>query len=115
MAFNVRIFSYKGIRQIPQLLVRQFNADSVFVVDEPYLWQQTISVSSVAASTVAQDPDKGTIVRIEIPDNQAIRYEFNPPGRTAIAGTNSPRLTGSDQFPWVKGATLSLIDAVNLP
>src|SRR5258708_6988215 len=116
MAFNVRVFGLRGIKQIPQLLVRQYNSDSVFMFEEPYAWASgPISVSSVAISTPAQDPDLATFVRIEIPDNQAIRYEINPPGRAVAAGTNSPRITGSDQFAWGKGWTISIVDAANLP
>lgn len=117
MAFNVRLFTYRGMRQIPQLLVKQFNADSVFVLDEPYIASQVISVSAVAA-TSSPATDDSTILRIEVPDGQQVRYEINPNGPTAsnarTAGNGSPRLSGFDNFAWGSGYSISLIDAAGL-
>lgn len=111
MAFNVRIFGHSGIRQIRQNLVTQFNSDSVMMLEEPYLWQQLIAVSAVAASSVVVAGDLATVLKIEVPDGQAIRYEINPNGRSVAAFLNSPKFTGTDQFPWASGWTISLIDA----
>lgn len=116
--FNVRIFGYRGIVQIHQALVKQFSSDSVFVLEEPYLWTQLLAVpvggGAVASAPVAA-PDQTTILRIEIPDNQQIRYEINPNGPSAvgarISGNGSPRLSGFDQFQWGAGYTLSICDA----
>ncbi len=119
MAFNVRMFGYKGIKQIEKIMEKQFNADSVFLLDEPYEWAVLVSVSAAAISTPTQSPDRATIVRIEVPDGQQIRYEFNPNGPLAVnarvANVNSPRLSGFDQFPWNAGASFSFIDAAGLP
>ena len=119
MSFNVRLFGYRGILQIQQNMVKQHNADSVFVLDEPRVWSQLISVSAVAAVSAVQSPDLATVVMIEIPDGQLIRYEVQPNGPNAstarVAGTNSPRKGGVDFIQWGAGFTISMIDAAGLP
>lgn len=118
MAYNVRCFTYRGMRQIPSLLDKQFTSDSVFVLDEPYIASQVISVSAVAASSSPVSNDGSTILRIEVPDGQQVRYEINPNGPSAsnarVASTNSPRLSGYDNFAWGSGFSISLIDAAGL-
>lgn len=118
MAFNVRIFTYRGIVQIQQRLVKQYNADSVFVLDEPYIASQVLPVpggGGAVASAVFAAPDNSQILRIEVPDGQQIRYEINPNGPTAsnarVAGNSSPRLSGFDQFLWAPGYSISVCDA----
>jgi len=51
MAFNVRVFGDAGIRQIEQLMPKQYTADTVFVNEEPCLWDQILSASGVAVSS----------------------------------------------------------------
>lgn len=115
--FNVRIFAYRGIIQVHQRLVKQYSADSVFLLEEPYLWSQLLAVpnggGAVASAPVS--PDQAQLLRIEVPDAQQIRYEINPNGQNAsntrAAGTNSPRLSGFDNFAWGAGYTISVCDA----
>lgn len=118
MAFNVRIFAHEGIEQIKVVLPKQFSADSVFVLRQPYVWSQTL-IADVVAVASAPNIERGvTILRIEIPDGQAIRYEINPPNREGgmvIANTNSPILQGKDNFYFAPGWSLSIIDAAALP
>lgn len=116
--FNCRIFTYRGIVQIQQRLVKQFNSDSVFVLDEPYISSQVLAVpggGGAVSSTVFALPDDSQILRIEVPDGQQIRYEINPNGPLAsnarVAGNTSPRLSGFDNFAWGKGYSLSCCDA----
>lgn len=116
---NVRIFGYRGIVQVHQRLIKQFSSDSVFTLDEPYLWSQLIAVpdtTGVAASSIVQPaPDLSTLLRIEIPDGKQVRFEINPQGplnpNARSAGNLSPRMSGYDQFPWAPGYTISLCDA----
>lgn len=119
MAFNVRCFGYRGITQLIQPMPKQFSSDSVFQLIQPYEWAQNISVSSVAASTSPTAvPDKTQIVRIEVADGMVVRYEINPPNRTGgavVANVNSPSLSGINQFVFLQGWTLSMIDAAGLP
>lgn len=116
--FNVRIHTYRGIVQVQQRLVKQYNADSVFLLDEPYIASQLLVVpggGGAVSSTVFAIPDDSQLLRIEVPDNQQIRYEINPNGPLAsnarVAGTNSPRLSGFDNFMWGKGYSISMCDA----
>lgn len=118
MSFNVRIFTYRGTRQIHQVLVKQYNADSVFVLDEPYIASQLLVVNGatpVSSAPVANDGS--TLLRIEVPDGQQIRYEINPNGPTAsnarVAGNTSPRLSGFDNFQWGAGYSISIVDAAS--
>lgn len=119
MSFNTRLFGFRGIQQIPLIMPKQFSSDSVFQLVYPYEWSAVISVSSVAASSAPQpSPDATQILRIEVFDGQAIRYEINPPNRTGgavTAGNASPILSGINQFYFGPGWTVSLIDAASLP
>lgn len=116
--FNVRIHTYRGILQINQRLVKQANEDSVFVLDEPYIAGQVLTVPAgggAVSSTVFPLPDDSQLLRIEVPDGQQIRYEINPNGPLAptarVAGVGSPRLSGFDNFAWGKGYSVSVCDA----
>lgn len=116
MAFNVRVYGHRGIIQMSLVLPKQFSSDSIFQLVEPYEWGQVISVSAVAASSSAQAaPDATQLLRIEVPDGQTVRYEINPPGRAVVASTNSPRISGFNQFYFKQGWTISIIDAAGLP
>lgn len=123
MAFNVRIFAYSGMRQIQQVLVKQFNSDSVFVLEEPYKWSQIVVANGATPASsvpVSGSADGGsTILRIEVPDGQQIRYEINPSGPSSstarTAGNTSPRLSGVDNFQWGPGFSLSVVDAASFP
>lgn len=116
MAFNVRVFGHRGIEQLHESLPRQFSSDSVHVLVQPYEWAGLLVATAVAVSSNAQAiPDKTQILRVEVPDGQSIRYEINTPGRGAVAGNNSPILSGHDQFYFRQGWTISIIDAATLP
>lgn len=119
MAYNVRLFGYRGLEQMPIVKPRQYTAETVFNLAQPYEFSQTISVSAVAASSApVADVNSGAsvnILRIEVPDGQSVRYEINPPGRAVVAGTQSPILSGHDQFYFRSGWSISLIDAAALP
>lgn len=118
MAFDVRIYGHDGLKRMPVLGAAQFASDSVYQLNQPYLWAQKVTtngvtpVSSAAAAVPTGKTQDGTeILRIEVPDGQAIRYEVNPPGRNIAASINSPILTGRDQIRFGAGWTISIIDA----
>ena len=128
MSFQVRIYGHQGLVSLKVVNDSgQLHSDSVFQLSQPYVFQQNLTVSASALSSTLVTPatlaaagspfisDVSSIIRIEVPDAQAIRYEINPPNRTAVAGTNSPKLTGNDQFRWGSSWTISMIDAANLP
>lgn len=121
MAFNVRIFGYQGI--VPLKVVEgeaQARSDSVFQLKQPHLWVQVLSADVTAISSVAPtilapySTDLTSVLRIEIPDGQSIRYEVNSPNRSLVASTNSPILSGRDQIQFGAGWRISLIDAAGL-
>lgn len=119
MSYNVRIFAYTGIVQLPTVNSKQQSADSVYVMVEPYEWSETLVVNGATpVASTAHATDHATLLRIEVPDGEAVRYEINPPNRSGgavSAGTNSPSLSGKDQFFWGRSFTVSLVDAASFP
>lgn len=116
MAFNVRIFGYRGISQIRQVLPQQYTADSVFLLDEPFIFGQTISVSAAAAISTANTDASVRVLRVEVPPLQAVRYRIIPAGQTVVdANTDCPYLTGLNNFGFAPSWKISLIDAAGLP
>lgn len=121
MSFPVRIFGHAGLARMNVIGNAQFSSDSIFQLTQPYLWTQLLNCSGVAVSSIVpplpagQSLDATTILRIEVPDGQSIRYEVNPPNRSIAAGTQSPILTGRDQIKWGQTFTLSIVDAASFP
>lgn len=119
MAFNVRIFGYRGISQVKLLHPRQYSADAVFLLDEPFVWSQLLVADAVAVYSEARtggDNDRVTIARVEVPNAAAIRYRILPVNYPDNpADTLCPILTGSDQFIFSPGYRISIIDAAALP
>lgn len=117
MAFNVRIFGYRGIVQLQRVLPTQFSSDAVEVLSEPYEFGQKLvsngaTIVSSAADTVH---DKVTLLRVEVPDGQAIRYEIGPSGVIRDPGDTSPIFSGRDQFEFAPGWLFKFVDAANFP
>lgn len=113
---NVRVFGYRSIVQLQQSGLRHFNSDSVFVREEPYLWSSgPLALSGVAVATAVQANDEARFVVVEVDDSAAARYEVNLNGPNAttarVASANSPKISGENIFEWVKGATMSFLDA----
>jgi hypothetical protein len=115
MAFNVRLYGYRGIVQMIQVNPHQFASNGPWMLCQPYEWAQLLTTNGATpVSTVAVPNDQSTLVRIEVADNSAIRYEINKPSRPAVAaGANSPILSGKDQFDFASGTTISIVDAAS--
>lgn len=114
MAFNVRVFGYRGMRQLPSMDNKQFTGDTVYALEEPYEWSQVINVNGSSMDPFigpGASADLARVLRMEVSSGNAVRYEINPPGRSVNAGNASPRLTEVDVFPWSTGYTISLVDA----
>lgn len=116
---SVRVFGYRSIVQLAQSGLKHFNADSVFVREEPYIWSQVIALNGATpVATTVQPNDTATMVVVEVDDNVTVRYELNPSGPTAsnarAASTNSPRLSGENVFQWMSGATMSFVDGASV-
>lgn len=119
MAHTVRIFGLAGIVPLQVVDSKMQVQSSILQLKQPYLWRQQLVADAVAAASVAAaipagySNDPTTILRIEIADGFAIRYEVNPPGRNVSADANSPFLTGLDQIEFGPGWLLSIIDAAS--
>lgn len=117
MAYNLRIFGFRGIQQLPLVLPRQYSADSVFQLVYPYEFSQLLVINGATpvSSSPTAAPDATQLLRIEVPDGQSIRYEVNSPGRTTAAGTQSPIMSGINQLYFRQGWVLSAVDAASFP
>lgn len=137
MAFNVRIFGHRGTQQLRQVNPTQFTSNITETLIQPYDWMQILTTNGATpVSTIVVGPtlfgfnDPATLVVIEVPDGQLIRYEFNTPSRfgafanngvitlfsTGIAaGANSPSLFGKNTFEWTAGSTISIVEATSFP
>lgn len=118
MSFVVRIFGHAGLTRMKVLGSSQLSTDSVFQLQQPYLWAQQLTANGLtpATSTPAPQPsgqsvDNTDVLRIEVPDGQSIRYEVNPPNRNVAASANSPMIAGRDQIKFGSGWTISIVDA----
>lgn len=119
MAFNVRIFGYRGVRQMNDINPKQLNTAQVNVLVQPYEWSQVITTNgATAVASIAVPNDLATVLRIEVPDGQTIRYEINIPNRAGgavSAGNASPAHSGRDQFDWTPNSTISIVEQASFP
>jgi hypothetical protein len=117
MAFTVRIFAYRGNTQMRDVLPKQYSADSIRMLEEPYEWNSALVSNGVTPVTSAPDTVHTyvSMLRVEVPDGQSIRYEVQPPGSTRAVGVNSPRMSGIDFFPFFPGFVFSFIDQASAP
>lgn len=117
MAFNVRIFGYRGLTQMREPISRHYHADSVHMLIEPYDWGQTLV--SDGANRVASAADttfpRVTVLKVEVPDGEGIRYEIRPTSQHRIVTVDSPRLQGIDYFSFGPGWTFEFIDLAAAP
>ncbi len=111
MAFNVRIFYYKGV--VPALQQRQVQAatDSVYMLIEPYLSGDKQASNGITEVVCAAAPAGATVARIEVDDGNTIRYELRQGSNTRTATANSPAMSGRDILPVSAGAVFAFIDA----
>ena len=111
MAFTVRIFAYRGNTQMVDTMPKQYSADSIRMLVEPYEWGQALLSNGVTPVTSAPNTTHAQVsmLRVEVPDGQSIRYEVQPPGGRAVT-VNSPRMSGIDFFPFYPGWTFSFLD-----
>jgi hypothetical protein len=114
MAFTVRAYGYSGIIQGQILIPKQDSKDSLFMLNQPYEFRAFALSNGTTAVTLGPSgttPDLATILRVEVPDGQQIRYEISKPNLPRTADVNSPILDGRTQIAWGGGWSLSFIDA----
>lgn len=115
--YNVRIFGFRGVTQLPLILAKQMSTDSVVQLVQPYEFSLVIPVV-IGGAAVSSAPNLAVatvLLRIEVPDGQQIRFEINPPGRGIGAGNQSQSLSGKDQFAFAPGWSVSIADIGAFP
>lgn len=117
MSFSVRVFGYRGITQLPAVLPRQYSADSVQVLVEPYEWGEKLTSNGATAVSSTPDTvhDQVKLLRVEVADGNTIRYELGPSGSVRAPGDTSPSLSGKDQFQFSPGWVFSFVDGASFP
>lgn len=112
---KIRIHAYSGLKQIYQNIGMQFSADSVKMLQEPYLWAETLESNGAVPVVLPPNSMAGVkCIRVEVEDSQAIRYEINPnPGTPSerAASTDSPKLSGLDVFDFHPNWGFQFVDA----
>ncbi len=121
--FNVRIFGHRGVIRLQTDQGQQGGVDSALVLQQPYLWQQALTVTSGGASAVSSTAapiptgltiDPTTMLHVEVPDGFIIGYEVNEGTRSTAATANSPRLSVAGNVQFGPGWTLSVIDMTSV-
>lgn len=114
----VRIFGFRGVEQLPVNLPKFYSADSIYQLVYPYEWRDHLTSNGATPQTSTAPIDSTTsktnVLRVEVPDGQAIRYEINPPGRQGgivPADQYSPILSGINNFYFRGGFSFSMVDA----
>lgn len=114
-AFNVNIFGYRGLAQIPEVLPKQMKTDSVQVLVQPYEFRQQLIVPDAPGVIASNASVLDTpVLRIEVADNHTVYFEVNPPNREGgivQASALSPSMSGKDILYFGKGWTISLMSA----
>ena len=112
MTTAVKIFAHRGVVQAPVTTLARDSRDSVYMLEQPYLAAEALTAGGAAvSSSAATAPAQTGLMRVEVEDGKSIRYEMNPPGRSASASANSPALSGKDQLHCGAGWTISVIEA----
>lgn len=120
--YNVRIFGHPGLTRIPTDRGTEGGTDSVQVLQQPYLWAQSLTVtdggaavsSTAAAVPAGHSQDPTMMLRVEVPDGKIIGYEVNPANRSTVATANSPRASVAENIQFGAGWTLSVIDMTGI-
>ena len=105
MSFNVRIFGYRGMVQAQAIDCEQHTDDTVFFLEEPYLWSQKLAVpddGSSISSVMVSDLNT-SIVKIEVEDGHAAFLEIQPLSGSRAVGTGSPLVSGENIYEWGPG------------
>ncbi len=112
MSFNVKVFGYRGFKQIPTLLPQQQSNSVTLGFFGPYEWRQNVDTAGATpvATSPQAAPDLTKLLYVEIPSGSSIRYEIKPPGSTRTVDANSPLMAASDWLPFEQGWTLQFIE-----
>lgn len=112
MAFTVKVFGYRGFKQIPTVLPKQYASESNFGFVQPYEWREAVVTNGATpvATSPQASPDYTQLLFVEIPAGQSIRYEVKPTGSARVVDANSPLMVASDWVPFEAGWTFQFIE-----
>lgn len=114
MATTVWIFAHSGVISAPRSNAGGFLAtDSISQLKQPYSARETLScdIGAPSSSISATAPDKTGVLFIQVQPGKVIHYEVNPPNRSVVATTDSPRLTGDQLIQFGPEWTISVVGA----
>ena len=114
MSFDVRIYAYRGSKQVPTVLQKQMQTNIEQVLAEPYEFGEKLT--SNGATPVTSTPDtthnEVKILRVQVPDGQLIHYEVQPRANSPrVVSTWSPIMSGNELFEFYPGYRFSFIEA----
>lgn len=112
---TVRVFSYS------ELLSASINpsvgrpiGDSLFLLREPYLQNETLSptTGSAATSAAATAPAKTKLLKVQVDPGSRAHYEVTPRDQDLrTATTDSPLTSGEQTFSFNEGDRISFLEA----
>lgn len=108
---TVRCFSYSGIVAVPWANNNQLATNAEYVLKEPYLGNQTFSVSgSAVSSSAGLAPTNTKFLRVEVDPGVRVHYEVTTQNATLrTATTDSPTLEGTDNVDFGPGYFISFV------
>lgn len=112
---TVRIFTYSELLSAPiNPSVGRPIGDSLFLLREPYLDNETLSptTSTAATSAAATAPTKTKLLKVQVDPGERVHYEITPSEQTLrTATTDSPLTSGEQIFSFNEGDRISLLEA----
>lgn len=112
MTATVRLFAHDGLVQLPIASSGQLSTNASFVVKQPYLGNETLSVDSAVSSSASLSANNSVrMLRVEVDDGAKVHFELTPKGSTLrTATTDSPSLEGVELLTFGPGWTISLLE-----
>lgn len=114
MTISVRVYSHAGLSTPPvKGTSGRFTSDSLFLLKQPYLGGEVISVGTgtAVASASATAPAGTAILHVQVPPGARAYYEVTPGnGSARTATTSSPIIEGNTQIEFGAGWTISVLE-----
>lgn len=117
MTAIVRLFSHAGLIGAPVSPAGgRLSTDDVFLLRQPYLNNEQLSVSSSSVSSAAATaPEKTKLLRVQVQEGKTVNYEVTPANIVESDGATdatqaSPVLVGDQIFEFGEGWVISFIE-----
>ncbi len=111
MPFQVGLYCYRGVIPLPVSQTTRNYTDSVYVLEQPYLANLTAQSNGATAVSTEMSPNGTSVLRVEVADGSAIRYEIWPNGTGTAPSSTSPLLTGREQVHFPANSKFAFIEA----